>query len=72
MAIAQNVPTTLRDALAKFESDKFDLLVTDYRMEGMNGLELARLIRQKAPDFPIIIVTGYPPVEGSDRGQCVA
>ncbi len=53
------------DALAKFESDKFDMLVTDYRMEGMNGLELAKLIRQKAPDLPVVIVTGYPPVEGS-------
>jgi CheY-like chemotaxis protein len=51
------------DALAKFEREKFDMLVTDYRMEGMNGLELAKLIRQKAPDVPVIIVTGYPPVE---------
>jgi CheY-like chemotaxis protein len=53
------------DALAKFESDKFDMLVTDYRMEGMNGLELAKLIRQKSPDLPVVIVTGYPPMEGN-------
>jgi DNA-binding NtrC family response regulator len=43
------------DALAIFEREKFDLLVTDYRMEGMNGLELAKLIRQKAPGLPVII-----------------
>ena len=48
------------DALAKFEREKFDMLVTDYRMDGMNGLELAKLIRQKVPDIPVIIVTGYP------------
>jgi DNA-binding NtrC family response regulator len=53
------------DALAKFERDKFDMLVTDYRMEGMNGLELAKLIRLKAPEVPVIIVTGYAPVEPS-------
>ena len=53
------------DALAKFERDKFDMLVTDYRMEGMNGLELAKLVRQKAPEVPVIIVTGYAPVEPS-------
>lgn len=52
------------DALAKFDREKFDMLVTDYRMEGMNGLELAKLVRQKSPDVPVIIVTGYPPVEG--------
>jgi len=55
------------DALTKFEHDKFDMLVTDYRMEGMNGLELAKLVRQKTPSLPVIIVTGYPPTEGSDE-----
>lgn len=54
------------DALARFERNKFDMLVTDYCMEGMNGLELAKLIRQKAPRLPVIIVTGYPPVVGSN------
>lgn len=53
------------DALAKFERDKFDMLVTDYRMEGMNGLELARQIRQKSPEVPVIIVSGYAPGETS-------
>ena len=51
------------DALAKFEREKFDMLVTDYRMDGMNGVELARLIHQKAPEVPVIIVTGYAPEE---------
>jgi CheY-like chemotaxis protein len=54
------------DALAKFGRDKFDVVVTDYRMEGIDGLELARLIRQKSPEVPVIIVTGYAPVEQSD------
>jgi len=54
------------DALAKFDREKFDMLVTDYRMEGINGLELARLVRQKAPEVPVIVVTGYAPVEHSE------
>jgi CheY-like chemotaxis protein len=53
------------DALSKFECVKFDMLVTDYHMESMNGLELAKLIRQKVPSLPIIIVTGVAPVEES-------
>jgi CheY-like chemotaxis protein len=53
------------DALAKFEDESFDILVTDYRMEGMNGLELARKVRQQAPQMPVIVVTGYPAEEGS-------
>ena len=53
------------DALNKFEQNEFDVLVTDFRMEGMNGLELARKIREKCPSTPVIIVTGYGPIEGN-------
>jgi ATP-dependent Lon protease len=52
------------DALRKFDEEEFDILVTDYRMDGMNGLELARKVHEKHPDIPVIIVTGYGPVEG--------
>jgi DNA-binding NtrC family response regulator len=57
------------DALKKFDEDNFDILVTDFRMEGMNGVELARKIHEKHPEVPVIIVTGYGPV---DTGEHVA
>lgn len=61
------------DALEKFDKHKFDLLVTDFRMEGMNGLELARKVHDKHPDVPVIIVTGYGPIDGgSDVEVCLA
>ena len=53
-----------QDALNKFKRQKFDLLVTDFRMEGMNGLELAKRVHASNPEIPVIIVTGYGPVEG--------
>ena len=53
-----------QDAIDKFQKEKFDILVTDFRMEGMNGLELAKQIHQKDPAVPVIIVTGYGPVDG--------
>jgi CheY-like chemotaxis protein len=60
------------DALEKFDQENFDILVTDFRMEGMNGLELARKVRAKRPDVPIIIVTGYGPVDGgNDINACL-
>jgi DNA-binding NtrC family response regulator len=52
------------DALSKFDRESFDLLVTDFRMEGMNGLELAKRVHQKNPEVPVIIVTGYGPIDG--------
>jgi DNA-binding NtrC family response regulator len=53
-----------QDALDKFDKEDFDILVTDFRMEGMNGLELARKVHAKSPQTPVIIVTGYGPVDG--------
>ncbi len=52
------------DALRKFDEDDFDILVTDFRMEGMNGVELARKVHEKHPEVPVIIVTGYGPIDG--------
>jgi len=53
------------DALAKLEKEEFDMLVTDFRMEGMNGLELAKKVRERTPNIPIIIVTGYSDLDGN-------
>ncbi|HUI84218.1 MAG TPA: response regulator [Candidatus Binatia bacterium] len=61
-----------QDALDKFSRERFDIVVTDFRMEGMNGLELARRIHATQPDIPVIIVTGYGPVDGGkDVNACL-
>jgi DNA-binding NtrC family response regulator len=62
-----------QDALEKFNREKFDILVTDFRMEGMNGLELARAVHARRPDVPVIIVTGYGHVDGgNDVNVCLS
>ena len=58
-----------QDALDKFGREKFDLLVTDFRMEGMNGLELAKHVHAANPEIPVIIVTGYGKVDGGKDVQ---
>ena len=55
-----------QEALEKFEQQDFDILVTDFRMEGMNGLELAREVHARRPETPVIIVTGYGPIDGGN------
>jgi len=54
------------DALEKFKREKFDILVTDWKMEGMDGLELARRIHAQNPRIPVILVTGYGPIDTGD------
>jgi CheY-like chemotaxis protein len=41
------------------EAGTFDVVITDYSMPKMNGLDLARTIRQAHGALPIIIATGY-------------
>lgn len=59
-------------ALEAFQSEAFDAVVTDLRMPGMSGLELAALIRAKSPGFPIIMMTAYGPVEADEITTCLA
>ncbi len=51
------------EALRAFEENEFDLLVTDFRMPGMSGVELARAVRDRNPRMPIIVMSVYEPIE---------
>ena len=50
------------EALAHLENHRYFLLLTDYSMPGMSGIDLARTVRARWPDTRIIMMTAY----GSD------
>jgi CheY-like chemotaxis protein len=47
------------EALEQFEGHKFDLVVTDYKMPRMDGMELISRLRKQMPELPIILISGY-------------
>jgi PAS domain S-box-containing protein len=48
------------EALKVLSQDiKVDVLITDYAMPGMTGLQLAEAVQRLRPDLPIILSTGY-------------
>jgi CheY-like chemotaxis protein len=47
------------DGLELFGTQKFDLVVTDYKMPRMNGLELIVELRKSSPGLPIVLISGY-------------
>jgi len=51
--------TSGAEALELFGRQKFDLVITDYKMPRMDGLELIKCLRKLAPDLPVILVSGY-------------
>lgn len=50
------------EAIRYIGRSSYDLVITDYMMPKMDGLELTRQIRSKYPFTPILIVTGYGPI----------
>jgi CheY-like chemotaxis protein len=47
-----------RQALVELDDGTFDLIVADYQMPGVSGLELVTAMRQKLPGIPVIMTTG--------------
>jgi two-component system cell cycle sensor histidine kinase/response regulator CckA len=57
------------DALLAGEH-RFDLVVTDFNMPGISGLDVARAIRDARPKVPVIVVSGY--ITDALRAQAAA
>jgi two-component system, NtrC family, response regulator AlgB len=47
------------------DEGNFDLVLSDYRMAEMNGLELLQLIKRDHPQLPVILMTAYATVENA-------
>jgi CheY-like chemotaxis protein len=46
------------EALQAFHDSAFDLIITDYRMPKLNGIDVIRIIRETKPDMPVILISG--------------
>jgi len=54
-----------REAVAMLAGRAFDLVLTDFRMAEMNGLELLGEVRRRQPECLIILMTAYATVENA-------
>jgi two-component system chemotaxis response regulator CheB len=52
------------EAVAKFDKEKFDVIVLDFQMPGMNGLDAAKQITSRSPSTPILMVTLHHSPQG--------
>lgn len=53
------------EAVRTLEATRIDLVITDFRMPRVNGLDLIRHVRENYPDTEIIMVTGYASIPGA-------
>lgn len=50
-----------QEALAKIGKEMFALVMTDYQMPDMNGVELMQQIRHLSPETRIVLMSAHPP-----------
>jgi CheY-like chemotaxis protein len=60
------IPNPL-DALEWLARERCDLVVTDFKMPAMNGIELIQEVRKIAPGLPAVLISGFVDALGLDE-----
>lgn len=60
-----------REALNKLGCEDYDVVFTDIKMPGMDGIEVAERIRERRPWIPVVIITGYGTAANEARAEAV-
>src|SRR5262245_26496124 len=55
------------EALEKLDETSIDLLITDLRMERVDGIELMRRVRQRWQGIPVIVMTAFASIDTAIR-----
>jgi CheY-like chemotaxis protein len=58
-----------REALERVDRERYDVVFTDIRMPGIDGIEVAESIRKARPWTPVVIITGYGTPENTARAE---
>lgn len=53
------------DALSTLENETFDILLTDIKMPGMDGITLLAKVKENHPHIEVIVITGFGSIESA-------
>lgn len=59
------VASSASEGVAITELAPVDLVITDFKMPAANGLDMVRHVRQNLKNTEVIMITGYPSIEGA-------
>jgi CheY-like chemotaxis protein len=57
------------EALKQIREQEFDVVFTDIKMPGMDGVELAERVKSSRPWTPVVIITGFGTTENESRAK---
>lgn len=55
--------TESREALGILERERFDILITDLKMHGPDGMEVLASVRERWPETRCVVITGFATVD---------
>jgi DNA-binding NtrC family response regulator len=55
--------TASDQALRRLSTERFDVVITDIKMRGSDGIEVMRFVRETYPSTRVIVITGFATVE---------
>jgi len=58
--IAVDVATNAEEGMTKILNRRFDLIICDYCLPGMNGLAFLKVVKKTKRNIPVLLLTGYP------------
>ncbi len=64
-----DIATDGEQALTLFETTNHDVVITDFNLPNMDGLDLAAAIKQRAPSRPVILITAYSSMVQGPLGE---
>ncbi len=59
MGCKSRVAACGKEGMDTFEKENFDLVITDLGMPDISGWDVSKMVKQKKPEVPVIIVTGW-------------
>ena len=60
-----DIATGGNEAIRKFSSKKFDMVITDVRMANGDGVHVLKEIKRHSPDVPVVLVTAYGTIDNA-------
>jgi DNA-binding NtrC family response regulator len=56
-------------AIEMIRAESYDVVVLDFKLPGMSGVEVHRVIKTERPDLPVVLITGHgaPPDQIPDK-----
>ena len=55
--------TDSQKAVDRLGAKRFDVVITDIKMEGPSGLDVLQFVRRQSPSTQVIVITGYGSIE---------